>query len=226
MSNTQTPAPWPQDTKFKDRVLVIVPSRDRPKQLASLVHSVLHTSENADVCVYLDDDQALIYGWTETPPARMIVERGPRLGPVAAANMIARKYRDRYAAFGFVPDDATFTTPGWDAYVLMSVAGGPRAVAPAHATQDVDMPFVSDVWLERVGYFAWPGLYHWGWPSLIAALGDATGWLRRSAPSDFWIDHPAENSSNRDKYPADIVALYDFFASHFLKALTDLRGIR
>jgi hypothetical protein len=206
------------------KILVIVPTRDRPKQLADLVHSVLHTSTSVDVAAYIDDDQKTLYGWTESPLAHMIVRRGPRIGPLAAANLISRDELESYAAFGFVPDDAKVTTPAWDEHVIRQITAGAMVVAPAHKSKDVDMPFVSREWVKRLGYFAWPGLYHWGWPSVVAALGLATESLRQSLPSEFWIDHPGLDSKNRDRYPADIIALYDFFASHFGDALNDLKG--
>lgn len=206
------------------RVLVMVPSRDRPKEVASLIHSVRASAPSADVAVYVDEDQRTLYSYLfEREIPRVIVEAGPRLGPVASANHMAAKHLQSYHAFGLVPDDARLMVHGWDDRVLMAVRGGPRAVAPAHGTSDVDMPFVSREWIERLGWFAWPGLYHWGWPSVTAALGDALGVLSRSHPQEFFIDHPAANSSNRDRYPADIVALYDFFASHFKESLDKLR---
>lgn len=216
---------WPPNViQGGDRVLVIVPSRDRPKELATLIHTIRNTSASADVAAYIDEDQRTLYSYLlEKGIPRVLVEVGPRIGPVAAANHLAAKHLQNYVAFGFVPDDARFTTRSWDDHVMLSVRGGPRAVAPSHATTDVDMPFVSREWIERLGWFAWPGLYHWGWPSVVAALGDALGVIRRSHPQEFFIDHPAENSSNRERYPADIIALYDFFASHFKASLDRLR---
>lgn len=207
-----------------DRVLVVCPSRERPKSLANLVHSVLNTSEKADVHAYLDDDQATLYSWCrEAAPARFRVTMGPRIGPTAAANQIVLEHLNAYEAFCFVPDDAVFTIPGWDKKALSVLTDTVGVYAPSHRNQDIDMPVVSRKWVAALGWLCWPGLYHWGWPSVIAALGFATRTLTRAKPCDFWIDHPAGESMNREKYPADIINLYDYFANEFEPSLETLR---
>ena len=208
-ARTQTPDPWP---KAEHRVLVIVPSRDRPKELAQLIHSAVETSKRADIAVYIDQDQMDLYGFLKDAPDRVKVYSGGRIGPVAVANKVAA-LSSRYDAFGFVPDDARFTIPGWDDHVLMDCVGSLCIVAPEHGNHEIDMPFISRKWYEALGWFAWPGLYHWGWPSVLAALGHATDSLVRSTAAEFYIDHAGENSKNRDRYPADIINLYSFFAS-------------
>lgn len=225
MTTTQTPDPWPspQVDLLKGKVVVLVPSRDRPKQLANLIHSVLNTTQTAEVIAYLDEDQRTLYQWTEHPPDRLKVIVGPRIGPVAAINAMVKLLPVDYAACGAVPDDATFTIPEWDQHVL-SHSGQARLIAPAHRSADVDMPFVSRRWLEALGWFAWPGLYHWGWPSVLACLGAGLGKIHRARPSEFWIEHPAHESMNRDRYPSDMIALYDFFACHAEQAIADLKA--
>lgn len=209
------------------RILIVVPSRDRPKKLAHLVHSILDTSEHADVVAYVDEDQRELYGWLERLPgeisARVRVFFGPRVGPVAATNRMVSEALETHEVFAFLTDDCSITTHGWDRGVLAMLTNRIGIVAPAHATEDLDLPFVSRGWVRALGYFAWPGLYHWGWPSVTAALAAATRTVTRSAPGDFYIDHPAHESMNRERYPSDIIALYDFFACHFDAALEDLR---
>jgi hypothetical protein len=202
------------------------PSRDRPKQLADMLRSCIQTAPKVDVAVYLDDDQRTLYGWVEQPgvPKQLKAKFGPRVGPVASINDLARSYPG-YDVYGFVLDDCRFGTVGWDKWVDQHE--GLFLVSPAKNTgSHGDMMFVSRSWMDALGWFAWPGCYHWGWDAIMASLAHAAGVFHQAEPGEFWITHDVLGPTNRDKYPADIVQLYVFFSDHFAGELAKLKEAR
>lgn len=210
-------------------VCILVPSRDRPRQLAELLRSSIQTAPDVTVLAYIDEDQRRLYQWTQEPgvPDQLKVTFGPRVGPVASINHLAMKHRYDFDVFGFMLDDCRLGTLGWDAFLGEIVTSSKNIwlVAPAKNTGDHgDMMFVPKAWLEALGWFAWPGCYHWGWDAIMASLGHATGTYVRATPGQFWVTHDVEPSTNRDKYAADVIQLYDFFSNHFEETLAKLKA--
>ena len=78
-------------------------------------------------------------------------------------------------------------------------------------------------WLAALGWYCQPGLYHWGYPSVIAALAVAIGALKEAAPGEFWFEHDVLSPQNRDRYPSDMVMLYDYLSMHFAHDVARLR---
>jgi len=164
-------------------IAVLCPTRRGPDALKLLAKSVADTS-NARVLAYVDDDsrEAYRHGWGQNPGqfvdamARTFIYEGPRIGPVASMNVLVNHYLDQFDIFGMVPDDATFETAGWDRRmeeVAASFQGGIGAMSPKHSLGDhVDIPFVTRRWIDILGWFAYPGFYHWGWPTVISALAE------------------------------------------------------
>src|SRR6476646_5287604 len=98
----------------------------------------------------------------------MHVSFGERLGPAAAINALVDEHPN-HSTYGFFCDDCRVTIPGWDRFVLRELDKFPKrlgVVAGAHATADVDFPFVSREWLDVLGWYCQPGLYHWAYPSV------------------------------------------------------------
>jgi len=209
------------------RVAILCPSRDRPKDLADLLRSVIQTAPDTQLLAYIDRDQRQLYQWCfdQRTPEQLSVTLGERLGPCAAANHLLRK-NPGFEAYGFFCDDCRVTVAGWDSCVLKRLGeNGVHAVAPAHSVYEVDFPFLSSEWVEALGWYCHPSLYHWGWNSLLAALGEATQSMVQASPGEFWYDHDMVHQMNRDKYPQDIVRLYEYFANHFGHDLRRLREV-
>ena len=76
----------------------------------------------------------------------------------------------------------------------------------------VDMPAVSRQWIDAVGFYAHPGMNHYGWPSVIDALSD--GICLTKAPRDkFSIQHN-NIGSKTSSFNGDAVEFYQWFAWH------------
>lgn len=206
----------------KDRVLVMIPTRDRPQAAREAILSVFATSD-ASVCVYIDEGQEELYApelaslWADIRFHRYL---GERVGPVASANRIAQRYGD-FAAYGLITDDSRMTVPGWDGWLLEQPQ---LVVSPSTSQGDhVDMPFVAKEWVECFGWFAYPGCYHTGWPTITGVLAEAARTLCKAPRDKFFVQHDMMPSQNQDRLREDARQLYAFFQMRFSTALGVLR---
>jgi hypothetical protein len=177
-------------------VLVVCPTRDRPKEFGRLCEAVAATSQ-ATVAAYIDDDQINDYlGVLSSTRTTHIV--GPRIGPAAAANRLIAAHPG-FDAYGFLTDDCTPTTPGWDAKLLRSIElfpGRIGAVSPyVEGIPFMSFPFASKEWITAVHYFAHPCVYHFCWDTMIELMAEHVGVLY-ATKDEFAIYHPHHESSN------------------------------
>jgi hypothetical protein len=190
------------------RIAVLCPTRDRPKQFKRLVESVCDTAKNARVLAYVDEDQAELYG--DVHPALLTV--GDRVGPVAACNLMADRYRG-YDVYGMVTDDSVLTTPGWDEWCLDVVKQFPNricCVSPNHNNgSHVDMPFVTRQWIDTTGWYACPAMWHYAWPTVTSLIGEMTA-IVHAPPHKFRIEHDYVDGTYPERRAADNTAFYDY----------------
>jgi hypothetical protein len=205
-------------------VAILCPSRDRPRDVADLLKGVIQTAPETTLLVYIDRDQRELYQWCfhEGAPQQLKVTVGERVGPCAAANYLLRQHPE-FDAYGMFCDDCRVTVPGWDRFVLDTLNDDFAMVAPAHACKAVDFPFVSKKWTETLGWYCHPSLYHWGWDAVLASLGVAADTMIQAEPHEFWFDHDVVVSMNRDRYPRDVIRLYEYFCNHFPHDVRRLR---
>ena len=210
------------------RIGILIPSRDRPELLRTAIASVRATSRSADCLVYIDDDQRDLYQSIEDEESkkydgRVIFHHGSQVGPVASANAMAKE-NPGYSWFGIMTDDMEMMTKGWDEWLL---ARSELVVSPLHDVglgTHVDVPFVRQEWVKRLGWFAYPGCYHNGWPTVIGVLGESLGSLVKAGQDEFFIRHTMKESLNQEHTREDAKQLYYFFQARFSAALSALRG--
>jgi len=199
-------------------ILIICPSRGRPGYLAKMVQSFVATSTVAHLVVRLDDDQKEMYARVQIPE-RVFFEFGPKIGPGASINgsayMNMRLAKERndltlrpYDAFCAAPDDAEFMTPGWDTYALEVLQSFPKRIGVVSAAHDqgafLNYPCVSREWIEILGWYAHPTIYHFCWDTMHELLGDATNIVY--APRDKWLMKHQGLPQNLERYGADTSA--------------------
>ena len=214
------------------RIAVLIPSRDRPEQLLDACRSVLETSIAADVLVYVDDDQRDIY-----EPALVVAEfgprvkamYGPRVGPVASANMLV-EFSPEYSTYGLITDDSRMTVWGWDAWALDALDYFPGRIGiinPHHNLGGhVDMPFVSREWIDIIGWYACPEMYHYCWPILTGLIGEQTA-ICHAPEKSFALAHSRLHPMNQEAQDADtakffriVVVELPLYVSSLRKALS------
>ena len=215
-------------------VAILCPTRDRPKELMSMIESVRKTSD-ATVLVWIDQDQRYRYpveppDWWERLGAR--VKYGERIGPVAAANALVSENQD-FDAYGFVTDNSTLTSKNWDSWLLgaiQALPGGLAVVSPWHDQgEHVDMPFVSRDWVNLVGWYACPECRQYCWPTVTGLIGEMTA-ICHAPKQCFGLVHDyvggyvsqsgkilTRNQETRDR---DALKFYDFVA-HQLSGIVD-----
>lgn len=217
---TQTPNPWPENREFpakripvNGRCAVLIPSRNRPDHLRVAIQSVLETSRHADVLCYIDKDQEVLYrGLLEGE--RLIVHRGPRIGPAPAANALVNAY-PHYSAYGLITDDTTIVTKRWDEWLFACLASFPNrlvVVSPRHNLgEHVDMPFVSREWIDLVGWYACPGMLHYSWPILTGLIGEMTA-IVHAPDHAFALHHEGLAHTNTEVRDRDARVFFDYVA--------------
>lgn len=209
------------------------PTRDRPEKFQRLAQSVLDTSE-AHVLAYIDDDQVPLYSklpWKKgfsdpyDPNVRVHLHYGARTSVVEAMNCLAQ-YR-QFRVYGMMPDDAMMMTPAWDRWMLRRFDEFPNdigVVSPHHNYGDyIDMPFVSRTWIDAIGYFAYPHMYHYCWTLVTGLLGEATN-IVYATKEEMTILHEHVDSPNMEHYEGDASKFFNHFMFNHNRLINSLRA--
>lgn len=199
------------------KVLIMCASRGRPHRLAKMVHSVEQTSINADIVVYVDDDQAKDY---EDVPGDFKMIVGPRMGQCRSLNHIWRKCPG-YEVYGAATDDCLFDTPRWDEWVLeakKSFRGGIGLIAPYSdsAVPRMDFPWATAEWVDVMGSFCLLDTHHSYWDVALQLVGEGADAIKFAGPRDFkmWHEKLATGDMN-DQSLGDIgKVMYNIYHIH------------
>ena len=168
-------------------LLVIVPSRGRPQNIARLLDAVHATAKmRTHVHVAVDDDDPELgryrYVMDHAGCENDVLTVGPRKGLCAWTNEIAVAQQDRYPFLASLGDDHVPRTPGWDKALIGGIErmGGTGFTYPWDSTRE-DIPeacVVSSDIVQALGWFCLPGLEHWYCDNVWADLGRGAGCLR------------------------------------------------
>jgi hypothetical protein len=149
------------------KLLVMVPSRGRPKRLDEFIKSLYDTkSISTDVLFYLNEDDPKLLEYTPSD-YRVIV--GKRLYLAEAYNYIFQKYPD-YEYYSLLNDDHYFLTPGWDKKLIEMIeekGGWGLSCCEDHLTdwnkfQHPSGMVISGNIPRTLGYMIWPKIQHIG----------------------------------------------------------------
>lgn len=145
------------------RVLVIVPTRGRPENIARLEAGLAETSTSvADFLYVIDEDDPTADGYRMMDLKRLLVIPRRKLG--GTLNHVARQYTDRYEHIGFMGDDHLPRTGGWDRTVLGALdQKGPRIVYGDDLLQGAALPtaaFMNSRIIRSLGYMVPPEMVH------------------------------------------------------------------
>lgn len=168
-------------------LLVIVPSRGRPNNIARLLDAVHATAKaQTHVHVAVDDDDP------ELDRYRYVMEQaagegdrltaGPRKGLCEWTNEVAVQRAGEYPFLASLGDDMVPRTPGWDAALIRGITGmgGTGIVYPWDGMRE-DIPeavvLSSDI-VQALGWMCEPSLKHWYPDNVWADLGRGAGCLR------------------------------------------------
>ncbi|MFC3986460.1 hypothetical protein [Streptosporangium jomthongense] len=165
-------------------LLVIVPSRGRPSNIAALHNAWESTAAGvADLLVAADEDDPTLKGYQQVCKARQIeLTVGPRLRMCPTLSKIAVERAPHHFALGFMGDDHRPRTRGWDRrYVNELHDLGTGIVYGDDLLQHDRLPtqvaMTSDI-VQALGWMAPAGLKHLWVDNVWKDLGQAIGRLR------------------------------------------------
>ena len=168
-------------------LLVIVPSRGRPQNIARLLDSV-HATRRAETHLHVavdEDDEKLPQYQAVMDKAGAdgdVLEVGPRKGLCGTTNDLAVRRAGEYPFLASLGDDHVPRTPGWDAALIRAIRdmGDTGFAYPWDGTRE-DIPeavvMSSDI-VAALGWMCEPSLKHWYPDNAWADLGRGAGCLR------------------------------------------------
>lgn len=190
-------------------LLMIVPSRGRPKNVEDLLDAwFMTTDDGTDLIVAVDDDDPALpeYRRVLAPafevelPVDLVV--GPRLRLGGTLNKVALEQAANYRAVGFLGDDHRPRTKNWDLR-FMSVLDqmGTGMVYADDLFQRQNLPtaiaMTSDI-VCSLGYMVPGGLVHLYADDAWAALGRSIGRLRYLPDVVIEHLHPSAGKAEMD----------------------------
>jgi len=177
-------------------LLVIVPSRGRPENLARFLDAVHATATSTThVHAAVDEDDPLLTGYDREWLAHCAqgdrMETGPRDGLIGWTNKIALARAGGYRALASFGDDHLPRTRGWDTALLRAIGdmGGTGISFPWDGMrEDVpEAPVVSSGIVQALGWLLNPACAHYYGDDTLGALGRAAGCLAHCRA--VWVEH-------------------------------------
>ena len=98
-------------------LVVLVPSRNRPQNIAELIKSFDETETESDLIVIVDDDEPQMDAYLALGCDVMVVEKNGK-GMAKPLNFAARHFAHKYRHFAFLGDDHRPRTKNWDVHFI------------------------------------------------------------------------------------------------------------
>ena len=168
-------------------LLIVVPSRGRPGNVARLLGAVHATSQiRTHLHVAVDEDDETLPQYRavmdKAGGEHDVLEAGPRKGLCGTTNDVAVRRAGEYPFLASFGDDMVPRTPGWDRALIRGITdmGGTGIVYPWDSVRE-DIPeavvLSSDI-VAALGWMCEPSLAHWYPDNVWADLGRGAGCLR------------------------------------------------
>lgn len=167
-------------------LVVIVPSRGRPRSVAELAQAFAATTgPEARMVVAVDDDDPQRTAYEQLPIwelPQFDLRLGRRLRLGGTLNETAAEYVDQCDVIGFMGDDHRPRTDGWATWILdgLQAPGGVHIVYGDDKLQGQQLPtaaFLTSQIVRTLGWMALPGLTHLYVDNAWLELGRAAGVL-------------------------------------------------
>lgn len=168
-------------------LLLIIPSRGRPKRIARILDSIRETSmlrTHLHVCVDEDDPELPSYQYVVNTAGKEddILEIGPRKGLAGWTNEVAVRRAPQYPYLASFGDDHVPKTPGWDKALVRAIKdmGGTGFSYPwDRGREDIPEAVVmsSDI-VQALKWMCLPELSHWYVDNVWADLGHGAGCIQ------------------------------------------------
>lgn len=166
-------------------LIVLVPSRNRPRAVRELAQTFLETcAGDTELVILVDDDdvdlEEYLQDFREIGTYHLIVGPRRRIGPTL--NWFAPEFAEQAFALGFMGDDHRPRTHGWDATYITALRGlGTGVVYGDDLIMGEQIPtqvaMTSDIVLAT-GHFVPDGMIHLWLDNVWKSLGEALGKLQ------------------------------------------------
>lgn len=150
---------------MKEKILWIVPSRNRPKKLKRFIESFLKcTTGHADLLIGLDSDDHSCDHLIKRYPQLMWEINDPVKGSfLKVLNSMALKYAEQYQWLGFNEDDGIFKSPGYEEQFISKLKTlGKNGLVYAddliRKRKLIYFPVMDASIVKRLGFFVPPSL--------------------------------------------------------------------
>jgi len=167
-------APCKKGGNPMSRLLMIVPSRKRPKACAEVLEEFKKNSTDSDILFGLDEDDKSEYA----PEVLERAEINPRLRMGGTLNLLANKYASKYEYLGFMGDDHRPRTEGWDVKLCEAIGNKPGVAYGNDLLQGANLPtavVLSSKIVQRIGYMVPPTLVHMYMDNFWRDFGQSLG---------------------------------------------------
>lgn len=193
-------------------LLIVVPSRGRPGNIARLLDSV-HGTARLDTRLHVavdEDDEKLPQYQAVMDRAGGegdVLETGPRKGLCAWTNEVAARRAGEFPFLASFGDDHLPRTPGWDKALTRAIQdmGGTGFSYPWDGTRE-DVPeavVISSDIVAALGWMCLPGLSHWYGDNTWADLGRGAGCIRHLRAVAVDHLHPRARKADGDATYSD-----------------------
>jgi hypothetical protein len=218
-------------------LLVIVPSRNRPQNIARMLDAVHATAVmDTHVHVAVDDDDPELdryqYVMKQAGGDGDVLTTGPRKGLAGWTNEIAAQRAGEYPYLASLGDDHVPYTRGWDRALVSAIIrmGGTGFAYPWDKTRE-DIPeavVVSSNIVRTLGWMCEPSLSHWYVDNVWADLGRGIGALRHlravKVEHAWKADQTSEDSG--EKMDADRQAYHSWRKERMAKDIAILAELK
>lgn len=192
-------------------MIVIVPSRGRPHNIAELIEAWMETDATAHLWVWVDEDDPVVdeYRAIELPNwASLTVGPRLRLGPTL--NLVAQFAIIYTDVVGFMGDDHRPRTVGWDQRLFdaaLASAPTPGIAYGNDLVQGENLPTAvfMDAWVVgALGYMVPPGMTHLYLDDFWKLLGQRLGTLTYLPDVVIEHCHPTAGTAPNDQGYAEV----------------------
>lgn len=193
-------------------LLVIVPSRSRPKSIARMldaVHDTRKIGTHVHVCIDDDDPElpAYQYVFDQAGGEGDQLEVGPRNGLAGWTDKVAVRRAGEYRFLASFGDDMVPRTPGWDYHLTRGITdmGGTGITYPWDGTREdiPEAPVMSSDIVQALGWMCLPGVRHWYIDDVWGELGRRSGRIRHMRAVHVEHIHPSTGKAGADKTNVD-----------------------
>jgi len=149
-----------------NKIILFCPTRSRLKTCLSLTQNIeaTKTKDLVDVVFILDDDDPQLQEYI-TSGLKILIIKNEKPGLVYPLNMAYKQFKDLYTVYGFMGDDVSFHTQGWDKifYDYLDHNNFDRVVYGNDMLRGdclLTSFFIGHKFLDKIGYMAYPELNH------------------------------------------------------------------